>query len=173
MGCGAAHGHKYEADSEVSASLKNLGDDSRGSRAGGTQPQGKGAGKGKPAGGSQSSREGGSLRYSAHSTQSDRYAAGGIVEGFDIVEGDVDVSAVATANDPNLLWKYGQSDAKKGKKRPGGAVCVFAPSSGPRSGEPLAKQSQKVDDSPASFPDYLTMPSNKVGELKLHHHPQR
>ncbi|CAE7814301.1 unnamed protein product [Symbiodinium sp. CCMP2592] len=82
------------------------------------------------------------------------------------VEGDGELAkAVAAANDEKLLMKYAQSSAE-GKRRSGSARRVFAPSSGPLSGEPL----QISRGSPEPEAGELVLANNRVGGLRLQHH---
>ncbi|CAE8697341.1 unnamed protein product, partial [Polarella glacialis] len=72
--------------------------------------------------------------------------------------------AAVAANDENLLQKYAKF-ASEGKKRaPGGTKRVFAPSSGPLSGEPL--HSNRVPSAQYDADEFKV----GLGGLKLQHH---
>lgn len=161
MGCGASAGQKYqkESDEVEIATLANLGDNkaASGSKYGPGISGGKAIdGKSAPSTAVSDAANGRILERDGHETPSMkaqrdlamRYRAGADVDGIDeivAVEGDELSDAVAAANDQNLLRKYADPNAGK-RKYTGVKSHIFAPSSGPLSGEPLQLNSSKARD---------------------------
>lgn len=97
----------------------------------------------------------------------DAAQAAAAVDGGDAVEENMKMSlAIAAANDENLLRKYADNLDKK--RRPGAGKRVFAPDSGPLSGE-LLRNSHRQNSSHSSTEDFQTLPNHTVGGFRMQH----
>lgn len=156
MGCGASvsrGAHRYQANPQVSA-LDGLADDNKRKKLLEELD-------GEPAA---DSPEGGRIRPREAAQQSDRYKAGRVVDGVEIVEGDP--THAALANDGDLLRKYAAEESQ-GKRRKAPNTRVFAPTNGSLSGEPVLFQHKKPEQRCSD--EYDPLQGNTVGGLKLSH----
>mmetsp|Transcript_114769 Transcript_114769/g.325093 ORF Transcript_114769/g.325093 Transcript_114769/m.325093 type:complete len:173 (-) Transcript_114769:136-654(-) len=160
MGCGAT-AQKYQG-----SSLNSLDEERLPRRAGGSQSS-----AGDDEGGDEKPlRQASDAPGASAVQQADRYRpveAMQAVDGSDAVEENMKMQlAIAAANDENLLRKY--ADGSERKRRSSSGKRVFAPDSGPLSGE-LLRSTTRQSSASSAPEDFQTLPNHTVGGFRMQH----